>query len=383
MAGVIHDQKLTTYIPQKLNNVIGTCASACAYMFFGGENRLAKGRLGVHQFFSTSQQEKQDVNDVQIKAQFTVSEIIGFLNEFGTPPFVYERMFQQNEMYYFSAAELQIIEDKNRQGDPSALTQTDDFLNKLVTWVHDQNMISKIEKNQTEENEPIVAPTPVQPPAQEIKKISKKEIVSNIQTELNRLGCNAGSIDGIVGRKTRDALYRFVKGSSLTYNESLLWNLEFHKRLKNTAEFNCPKLIVRSLKPFYKLTWQCDEKQKTSYVTFKKLFPNRYSWFDSNRSGEHFKTPTLQLKIAFEHQISLSNTNHEKLFSGNIVRNQNFTLRPTNRSVHTGCKIKAEPSTPYVDENGIRADSHAESLFCMAQWAIMLSVTGTGGSCIP
>ena len=195
MAGVIHDQKLTTYIPQKLNNVIGTCASACAYMFFGGENRLAKGRLGVHQFFSTSQQEKQDVNDVQIKAQFTVSEIIGFLNEFGTPPFVYERMFQQNEMYYFSAAELQIIEDKNRQGDPSALTQTDDFLNKLVTWVHDQNMISKIEKNQIEENEPIVAPTPVQPPAQEIKKISKKEIVSNIQTELNRVGCNAGSIE--------------------------------------------------------------------------------------------------------------------------------------------------------------------------------------------
>ena len=383
MAGIIHDQKLTTYIPEKLNNVIGTCASACAFMFFGGENRLAKGRLGVHQFFSTSQQEKQDVNDVQSKAQFTVSEIIGFLNEFGTPPFVYERMFQQNEMYFFSSAEMQIIGDNNKQVDLSALTQTDEFLNKLVSWVHNQKMVSKIEKSQTEEKKPTVEPTPVKPPVKEIKKLSKKEIVSNIQSELNRLGCNAGSIDGIVGRKTRAALYRFAKGSSVTYDESLLWNLEFHKRLKNTHEFNCPKLNVRSLKPFYKLRWQCNGKEKTSYVSFKKVSPNRYNWFDSNRSGQHPKTPTLQLEIAFEQQISLFNTNRETLFSGNIAKNQNFNLRPTNRSAHTGCQITAEPATPYVDKNGIRADTPAESLFCIAQWAFLLSVTGTGGSCIP
>ena len=105
MAGIIHDKKLTTYVPNK-----GRCASACSFMFFAGDKRKVRGRLGVHQFYSKKGSENAQREKVEKGVQFTVSEIIGFLNEFGTPAWVYERMFQQADMYYFKRGELEKLE---------------------------------------------------------------------------------------------------------------------------------------------------------------------------------------------------------------------------------------------------------------------------------
>ena len=100
-AGIIHDKNLKTYIPKKSLYGSGNCASACSFMFFAGESRSAEGDLGVHQFYSGKASDEEKIRATQKRAQFTVSEIIGFLNEFETPPWVFERMFQQKEMYYF------------------------------------------------------------------------------------------------------------------------------------------------------------------------------------------------------------------------------------------------------------------------------------------
>ena len=89
MAGIIYDKQLITYVPKLGFEGEGTCASACAYMFFGGSTRIADGKLGVHQFYSGSASESAKIGPIQKEAQYTVSEIIGFLNEFKTPPFVY------------------------------------------------------------------------------------------------------------------------------------------------------------------------------------------------------------------------------------------------------------------------------------------------------
>ena len=53
---------------------------------------------------------------------------------------------------------------------------------------------------------------PEQPPRPE------EEIVTDVQAELNRIGCPAGPADGVVGRKTRSAFSNFLKdsGSELT-----------------------------------------------------------------------------------------------------------------------------------------------------------------------
>ncbi|MDB2369810.1 peptidoglycan-binding protein [Planktomarina temperata] len=111
MAGIIHDKNLNTYIPSTgFKSQKGVCASACSYMFFAGKSRQSQGLLGVHQVYTRGDNATKDIAATEKIAQFTVSEIIGFLNEFDTPPWVFEKMFQQSKMYYFDEAEIEAIE---------------------------------------------------------------------------------------------------------------------------------------------------------------------------------------------------------------------------------------------------------------------------------
>lgn len=107
IAAAIHDQGFSTLIPEN-----ALCASACAFLYFAGDYRNAQGELGVHQFYRT------DGEVPMGEVQFTVSEIVGFLNEFETPPFVFEHMFEDVEMHFFSAEEKERLNrvDPNRQG---------------------------------------------------------------------------------------------------------------------------------------------------------------------------------------------------------------------------------------------------------------------------
>ena len=110
IAGIINDKGLNVYVPKSSVKGDGNCGSACSFMFFAGATRNVEGKLGVHQFLSKDSKKKKEVGDIQKTAQFTVSEIIGFLNEFETPSWVFERMFQQSDMYYFKETELVQLE---------------------------------------------------------------------------------------------------------------------------------------------------------------------------------------------------------------------------------------------------------------------------------
>jgi len=75
----------------------------------------------------------REVGDTQKIAQFTVSEIIGFLNEFETPPWVFERMFQQSEMYYFKESELVQLETEVSDVQKATYEKTEKFISELRT----------------------------------------------------------------------------------------------------------------------------------------------------------------------------------------------------------------------------------------------------------
>jgi hypothetical protein len=110
IAAMIHDKGLSTFVPEN-----ALCASACAYLYFAGKERIAEGDLGVHQFFG-----EDDQGSVG-STQYTVSEIVGFLNEFDTPPMVFEYMFQDIEMYYFSDEEKVTLNRQSESGQPTYL----------------------------------------------------------------------------------------------------------------------------------------------------------------------------------------------------------------------------------------------------------------------
>ena len=131
IAGIIHDKKLNTYVPKNSLKGKGNCASACSFMFFAGEEKAVNGMLGVHQFYSGDSSKKAEIGDAQKSAQFTVSEIIGFLNEFGTPPWVYERMFQQSNMYYFKENELLQLETETTELQAVKFREIETFISNL------------------------------------------------------------------------------------------------------------------------------------------------------------------------------------------------------------------------------------------------------------
>ncbi|MWP39795.1 hypothetical protein GQY15_19700 [Rhodobacter sphaeroides] len=104
MASILHDKGVSTYVPKEVN-----CESSCANVFFGGVRRNVVGNLGVHQFYSAAEGPASEApKDVtRSETQYTTAEIIGIMNEFETPAFVYERMFRTGEIHYFRDTEQQ------------------------------------------------------------------------------------------------------------------------------------------------------------------------------------------------------------------------------------------------------------------------------------
>ena len=131
IAGIINDKGLNVYVPKSSVKGDGNCASACSFMFFAGATRNVEGKLGVHQFLSKEREKKEKIVEIQKNSQFTVSEIIGYLNEFETPPWVFERMFQQSEMYYFRETELVQLETEVSDELASHYEKSEKFITDL------------------------------------------------------------------------------------------------------------------------------------------------------------------------------------------------------------------------------------------------------------
>lgn len=220
MAGIIHDNQLRTYIPRG-----SECASACAFLFFAGTERLADGRLGVHQAYSKNSNLQQNVGETQYLTQFTVSEIIGFLNEFGTPPFVYERMFEGLEMYYFEPLELMELNSETFSLDNGTLKSITRF---TLSKSKDRDL--KVDVKET---------------GNTAASVDETQILKSIQTRLNSIGCNAGVPDGIWGRKTEAAIKRFSKLAGLPFKSDTPISPEFIVKLEAAPKNYCPKIAVK------------------------------------------------------------------------------------------------------------------------------------------
>ncbi|MFD4841391.1 hypothetical protein ACFWP0_28075 [Achromobacter sp. NPDC058515] len=95
VAEEIYERGLNTYIPKD-----SYCASACSFVFFAGRQRVADGRLGVHQISAPELTGEQ--------AQFGVSDIVATLPKYGVSADVLGIMFStpSKEMYFFSPQEI-------------------------------------------------------------------------------------------------------------------------------------------------------------------------------------------------------------------------------------------------------------------------------------
>jgi hypothetical protein len=228
MAGIIHDQGIATYVP-KLPDKMG-CYSACAYMFFGGKFRRADGILAVHQtgaYGSEHDKAQEKVSDTQQATQFTVSEIIGFLNEFETPPFVFEKMFRSRDLYEFNENEKDLLKRQTDEINLKNFRLINAFIESFLKYLSE----TVDEKGILDENE--------------VREISREDeirlVVIEVQKLLNKAGCDAGAADGIWGRKTQSAAVLYAKTARLPFENDDLISEQFIKSLKNATPNSCPK----------------------------------------------------------------------------------------------------------------------------------------------
>jgi hypothetical protein len=396
IAGMIFDKKLTTYVPRT-----GRCASACAFMFFAGDNRQASGRLGVHQFYSTTDDETAKIANVEYGSQFTVSEIIGYLNEFETPPFVFEKMFAQKQMYFFSDYEL--VKINTAPTDDATLanfSKIDEFILKAkeVTKQANAKVVETTEK--TEVSVPkleIDAPSsPYQMPDIELE-LSTTEIKTEIQKELNRLGCKAGTVDGIIGQNSQLALFRFTKKTDYKFNLDLFSSADFLTALRKINSFQCPEATPVKLGSFYKIDWKCSGQGNgiSSFFKFERKNARIYNLIGTDKFGNQLqnagkKPVEALLSLDFESSLTLKDKPAGVIMATGKYSetDKKIYLNASSNNKYNTCKFIGSLASPqeyklrdqYEDA---RPKTLTEKLVCWGQWGILLSVTGTGAGCIP
>lgn len=242
IAGIVHDNDTNVYIPRNAE-----CYSACSFIFFAGKSRIANGKLGVHQFSSVDANAKENVGVVEGGTQFTTSEIIGFLNDFGTPAWVYEKMFAQKEMYVFSKDELSTFQRGIMAGFQA--TNVEQFIveanisltRKLSTkpkvkpepkwtyktetlyldpvsseWVYDDTGYKNTFRILAENNHSYefrVFPEFVYKPR--VCERYSKNIVLQVQNKLRRKGYDVGTPDGLMGQKTARGIRAFQRSAAM------------------------------------------------------------------------------------------------------------------------------------------------------------------------
>lgn len=75
---------------------------------------------------------------------------------------------------------------------------------------------------------------------------SEKEIVFDVQTELNRVGCGAGPADGVVGRRTRIAFRNFIRDAGVDLEEDALISEAVVSALKSQKGTICKTRTMAS-----------------------------------------------------------------------------------------------------------------------------------------
>ncbi len=96
-ADVIYDRQIETIVSKK-----GQCYSSCAFLYFAGQKRTVKGRLGVHQMSGNE-------GPVQLgSAQSLISHVVAAMNKFDADPRVTEIMLRtpHQNMHVFSKNEI-------------------------------------------------------------------------------------------------------------------------------------------------------------------------------------------------------------------------------------------------------------------------------------
>ncbi len=319
MGAIVNDQGLTTYIPKD-----AMCASACSYIFFAGKNRVANGLLGVHQFYGTEDRALMD------QVQFTVSEILGFLNEFETPPFVYEYMFENQEMYFFNASEIETIQRTNSQSAQEASNIFDSINTRFSEYLNYENQNESVSTLTTSVRTVNVPPSEElrSPPQPDRPSASPNGTRRAIQYQLNRVGCHLGSVDGVIGVLSIAALRAFRNATNnpkpVTQDDFIDYNIV--REIRSHRGIVCitpPSIPTPNISGDWSVSLNCPYSKIEAIATVRKTSTASYSIIYRNDRGDFANGTMNQTELRATGSLRLSGGTNDNF---SISRNQYGTI---------------------------------------------------------
>lgn len=223
IASIIHDNGLDTYVP-----INWSCESSCANIFLGGNARLLSGDLGVHQFYSINGDNQQStLGAATQRTQYTTSDIIGILDEFGTPTFVFEKMFRTTDIYYFNESEKRRL---NRITTEKRFDVRVDAVDRYVL-ANSAMLLQRRLAAPPQEERIVAAPTPQQPTPQPTLRERTSETYPNIDffgSDISQTGYRYVSLqecNQICRTNPNCAAWSYVHASQWCWPKSAVTNM--------------------------------------------------------------------------------------------------------------------------------------------------------------
>ena len=177
-------------------------------------------------------------------------------------------MFRSTEFYIFDEDESHRLAARSDEIKLDNIYKINAFISSYLKYLAD-SVVDKSDDN-----------TDATPGSDKEEAEDLRQLVVEIQKLLNAVGCNAGVIDGIWGRKTQAAAVLFAKTAKLPTSDDNLISAQFVKRLRAAPNDFCPKQKV---------------KPKTKTITSKSKIiepfaPGRYLAFSTCELGSKIGT---------------------------------------------------------------------------------------------
>ena len=268
IADTIFKSKIATYIPGKINGKTANCASACTFIFFAGDPRLAKGTVAVHRFATdfeavlTAEFEEKDLEQIvdfisrmEQDDQALTSHIISRFRDYDVPSEIIDLTFETD------AKTITFLDQDLTRKLNSKNLINDKKLDLINAYLKDNVCLTDSGYVRGVRQTPLSACLPLKKQENLNRDGQGNEVIKTVTLEINFC---SNSIDEMFMKKYFPAIsLNFTGKRNLTINQK--------KNIKKSAKIHEPVILSQVSKSSYKGAQRLTIKNNSLRANFELL----------------------------------------------------------------------------------------------------------------
>ena len=268
IADTIFKSKIATYIPGKINGKTANCASACTFIFFAGDPRLAKGTVAVHRFATdfeavlTAEFEEKDLEQIvdfisrrEQDDQALTSHIISRFRDYDVPSEIIDLTFETD------AKTITFLDQDLTRKLNSKNLINDKKLDLINAYLKDNVCLTDSGYVRGVRQTPLSACLPLKKQENLDRDGQGNEVIKTVTLEINFC---SNSIDEMFMKKYFPAIsLNFTGKRNLTINQK--------KNIKKSAKIHEPVILSQVSKSSYKGAQRLTIKNNSLRANFELL----------------------------------------------------------------------------------------------------------------